>query len=104
MWENRLTLKLSYDTDITVVRKLSSLEVQDFECAHTYDSIQRVDSTTGQHIFELFDSARSGIQGAISIVSIIAVIAILEPVDCGSAFNCTYSCSYSHVPVTKQSL
>ena len=72
---DRLTLKLSYDTDITVVRKLSSLEVQDFECAHTYDSIQRVDSTTGQHIFELFDSARSGIQGAISIVSIIAVIA-----------------------------
>ena len=72
---DRLTLKLSYDTDITVVRKLSSLEVQDFECAHTYDSIQRVDSTTGQHIFELFDSARSGIQGAISIVSIIIVIA-----------------------------
>ena len=86
------------------MRKLSSLEVQDFECAHTYDSIQRVDSTTGQHIFELFDSARSGIQGAISIVSIIAVIATWNLWIAVALFNCTYSCSYSHIPVPKQSL
>lgn len=72
---DRLTLKLSYDTDIHVVRQLRSLEVQDFESAHTYDKIQRVDATTGEHIFGLFDSARSAIQSLISIIGVVTVIA-----------------------------
>lgn len=72
---DRLTLKLSYATDLQVVRQLRSLEVQDFESAHTYDKIQRVDSSTGSHIFGLFDSARSAVQAFISITGIAAVIA-----------------------------
>ncbi len=72
---DRLTLKLSFDTDINVVRRLCSLEVQDFESSRTYDKIQRVDATTGEHIFGLFDSARSGIQAIISIIGVAAVIA-----------------------------
>lgn len=46
-----LTLRLSYNTDIQVTDKLCKLEVQDFESADTYDTIQRVDSATGEHIF-----------------------------------------------------
>lgn len=72
---DRLTLNLSFDTDINVVRQLCLLEVQDFESSHTYDKIQRVDATTGEHIFGLFDSARSGIQAMISIIGVAAVIA-----------------------------
>lgn len=72
---DKLTLKLSYKTDIDVVRKLRSLEVQDFESSRTYDAIQRVDSNTGEHIFSLFDAARSAVQAVISICGIVSVIA-----------------------------
>lgn len=72
---DQLTLRLSYDTDVDLVHKLRTFEVQDFESATTYDAIQRVDSSTGSHIFGLFDSARSAIQGVIAILGVVTVIA-----------------------------
>ena len=72
---DRLTLRLSYDTDMQVTSKLCALEVQDFESADTYDTIQRVDSTTGEHIFGLFDTARSAVQSVIAIFGVAAVVA-----------------------------
>ena len=72
---DRLTLRLSYDTDMQVTSKLCALEVQDFESADTYDTIQRVDSTTGEHIFGSFDTARSAVQSVIAIFGVAAVVA-----------------------------
>lgn len=72
---DRLTLRLSYDTDMQVTSKLCALEVQDFESADTYDTIQRVDSATGEHIFGLFDTARSAVQSVIAIFGVAAVVA-----------------------------
>lgn len=72
---NRLTLKLSFSTEIQLVHHLRSFEVQDFESSQTYDKIQRADSNTGQHVFELFNSIRSSFQAFISILGIAIVIA-----------------------------
>lgn len=74
-----LTLKLSYRTDLKAIDKLGTLEVQDFEQAKTYDTIQRVDSSTGEHIFNLFDTTRTFIQSTISMISIIAIICLWNP-------------------------
>mgnify|MGYP000845837263 CR=1 FL=1 len=72
---NRLTLKLSFVTEIQLIERLQSFEVQDFESSQTYDKIQRVDANTGQQIFNLFNSVRSGLQALISIAGIVIVVA-----------------------------
>lgn len=70
-----LTSQLAFRTDISTMEKLGDFEVADFESARTFDAMKRIDSSTGEHVFGLFDSARTAIQGALSILSVAAVIA-----------------------------
>lgn len=109
---NRLTLKLSFATETQIVDRLRSFEVQDFESPETYDKIQRADASTGRHIFELFNSVRSGMQASISIIGIVIVIAswnvwvalalILAPIPAAIATfelqNRAFEIEYSRAP------
>lgn len=80
---DRITMHLSLDTDLDVIDQLCSFEVQDFEKAQTYDSIQRVDSGTGEHIFGLFDTIRTFFQSVLSILGIAVVIWAWSPLMAG---------------------
>lgn len=76
---DRLTSRLSFMTDVSTVEKLGTFEVADFERSSTFDAIKRVDGSTGEHVFGLFDSGRAAIQGALSILSVATVIAAWNP-------------------------
>ncbi|WP_328703563.1 ABC transporter ATP-binding protein [Actinomyces sp. zg296] len=75
-----LTLRLSYDIEIDAVQRLGDMEVQNFESSKTYDIIQRVDESTGEHVYGLFDMLRSAIQALLSLLSICAVLWQWSPV------------------------
>ncbi|WP_229657929.1 ABC transporter ATP-binding protein [Actinomyces gaoshouyii] len=75
-----LTLRLSYDIEIDVAQRLGDMEVQNFESSKTYDIIQRVNESTGEHVYGLFDTLRSAIQSLLSLLSICAVLWQWSPV------------------------
>jgi ATP-binding cassette subfamily B protein len=66
--------RVSFDVNMQIIDKTSTLEVQQYEDSETYDIIQRADSQTGSHIFGLFDTARSTIQSFISIFTVFSLL------------------------------
>ncbi|WP_366181489.1 ABC transporter ATP-binding protein [Actinomyces timonensis] len=62
------------------VQRLGDMEVQNFESSKTYDIIQRVNESTGEHVYGLFDTPRSAIQSLLSLLSICAALWQWSPV------------------------
>jgi ATP-binding cassette subfamily B protein len=77
--QSLLQIRLANRVNLAVVEKATAMDLQQFESAGTYDSLQRATREAGTRPYQLFMDALGVLVGTVSLLSVAAVLFTWDP-------------------------